>query len=556
MKRRLTALLTALALSLGVALPAAAPALAAPLAPVLQLEYWDGPVTEYPAVSFGLATENTEGLTVALQTLEGSTWTTVWSSGSLSEYEYFYPDYRFTSQRSLSFRAVAMSGTQIKGTSNIVSLTHRARPTIEPTDWGRVSYLPDTTVNFSVTNAANTTVVVERRSGTGWVKHWTSPVLSSATAAVKAPIRFSAAGTGTYRAHVYLDGKLVGTSYETTVTYQKPKVSLYANTADYNPTKSFTMSSWEAPGFSYQLQRWDGKTWRAVYTSGTANTTAEVKASYRIPSESIVKFRAALLRGGKVQAVSPTVSARYARQASDVSPEFWNENRPFAAKEGRIASSEVATQVWKVNTRLSNRYGSLQELRNGKWVTVQNLTWKKSSSWSGQRATIKSTKTTATVKKTYRLVVNATAYEKGWVSMSSTISHENPRHYTGYKKTAYDYMKKYCPNQVITLKAPGYSLAHDPSYRIEIAKSMPRGKSMQFVSLHECAHIISFKLYQQPGALDKRMNQIYKARNGSEQLADCMAKAMGGDIRYGGYTKNCSGYRGTAAKMVLQGKKP
>jgi hypothetical protein len=36
-----------------------------------------------------------------------------------------------------------------------------------------------------------------------------------------------------------------------------------------------------------------------------------------------------------------------------------------------------------------------------------------------------------------------------------------------------------------------------------------------------------------------------------------MTQLEGGDIaNYGYYTKNCSGYRGTAAKLMLAGKKP
>ena len=53
------------------------------------------------------------------------------------------------------------------------------------------------------------------------------------------------------------------------------------------------------------------------------------------------------------------------------------------------------------------------------------------------------------------------------------------------------------------------------------------------------------------------MNAIYGNKpEGMEQLADCMAVEMGGTKGFGSYTNICSGYRGTAARMVLAGRKP
>jgi hypothetical protein len=56
----------------------------------------------------------------------------------------------------------------------------------------------------------------------------------------------------------------------------------------------------------------------------------------------------------------------------------------------------------------------------------------------------------------------------------------------------------------------------------------------------------------------RRMDKIYGSfPRGVEALTDCMSFAMGADAdSNGSYTRNCSGYRGTAARMVLRGQKP
>ena len=167
--------------------------------------------------------------------------------------------------------------------------------------------------------------------------------------------------------------------------------------------------------------------------------------------------------------------------------------------------------------------------------------------------------TVGIVTRKYRVTIDASAQEKAWTSSTSTIEHVAPARYTGYTKSSYDYMKRFCPKQVITLRGPGTSYARYPSYQIQIATGITDKKSLQLVSLHECAHIISFKLYASDiSQLGKRMDAIYgRFPEGSEQLADCMASAMGADISRSGYrTKNCTGARADAARKVLAGQKP
>ena len=132
--------------------------------------------------------------------------------------------------------------------------------------------------------------------------------------------------------------------------------------------------------------------------------------------------------------------------------------------------------------------------------------------------------------------------QKGWVSKIGTVRHENPRSYTGYRKLSYDYMKKYCPNQVITVKKGGSaSTAHSGSLRIEMAPG--QGSQHKAIALHECAHIITFRLYGSGlEAMDRRLNKIFKSSNGVEMVADCMAYRMGADrSAVNWYTQDCKG---------------
>jgi hypothetical protein len=232
----------------------------------------------------------------------------------------------------------------------------------------------------------------------------------------------------------------------------------------------------------------------------------------------------------------------------------------FGVAEGRIPSYTQRSYTIRVYNSLSSRTGRFQVWRGGKWETLQQLRWtlQPGHTVTGPQ-TVTSPKTSATVKRKYRLVIDGTKYEKAWTD-TATVSHENPRDYTGQRKRAYGYMRAYCPNQIITV-VPGWtSYAWTGSRRIEIGGSYPAGAGFRYVALHECAHIRQYALYKDNyGALAKRMNAIYGGKGGTglERAADCMAYTMGADKAAGGtYTTKCSGSRGKAARLLLAGRKP
>jgi hypothetical protein len=234
----------------------------------------------------------------------------------------------------------------------------------------------------------------------------------------------------------------------------------------------------------------------------------------------------------------------------------WNA-KLFADVGTLVAAGNQLVQPITLTGLWTSRTGDFQENQNGKWVTLQKLTWSQPAGAGFSNAqVVKTPLHNDTTTRQYRYIVDATKYEQAFRSAVTTVSFQNPAQYTGYKLQSYNYMKAYCPRQIIELKSPGTSYAWSPTHKIQIATGMEAGP-LKFVSLHECAHIRQFMLYNDDiPALQKRMNQIFGGSNGLEQAADCMAVRMGGNPAYAGYTKNCTGARGAAAATLLAGKKP
>lgn len=224
-----------------------------------------------------------------------------------------------------------------------------------------------------------------------------------------------------------------------------------------------------------------------------------------------------------------------------------------------------------VNTTLSWSLGgantgtavTVQQLRGTSWVTV-----KKTTSVSGQMVTYVvphgSTKSAnATLK--FRLLVAKTGL--GWAATTSSTSNliwSNPYKYTGVAKTAYNYMKAYCPTTPIVIQNSPMSggtlwgVNHLGQNYITLYGKIP-AKHLQTVSLHECGHTRQWKLYNTDwDNFYTKMNSIYgqKASSnlGMEQNADCIANAWHKNS-YFGYKGNCSGAKGTVGTSFAKGVK-
>jgi hypothetical protein len=399
---------------------------------------------------------------------------------------------------------------------------------------------------------------------------WTAPApATTATYTIVASYGASASGVVRLQAVALKNGAEVAwggnwTVWTTPALPPPPPVAPKIDFVNYDdaslPAKTLQFSGMTTgkTGTSIALQRNDAGVWKTVWTSrplGATESWAQFTA-YTFKTEGTAPFRALLLSAGKTLSTSPTRTLAYKRMATNVFAPFSAGGKPFGTADGRVAAKTQWSDTYQLSYAATSRTGRLQEYRGGKWVTLQTMSFTKANNF---RAAVKTPLTAGTVVRKYRVSVDGTAQEKAWTSATSTIEHVDPARYTGYKKASYDYMKRYCPNQVITLIPGQTSYAHSLSRQIQMATGIPDQTALKFVSLHECAHILSFKVYSDYNQLVKRMNAIYGTRTapGVEQLADCMASAMGGDIRRSGYrTTNCTGARADAARKILAGKKP
>lgn len=335
-----------------------------------------------------------------------------------------------------------------------------------------------------------------------------------------------------------------------------PALALSSASPRHQITKYFTIRGTTRAGDRVLLQLRSGKKWATVSTRTLTRPATTTRASYRFKREGVGSFRAVLVRRGKTVAATAGRAATYRR----VSTEAWTnapDNRLFTRIGGRIAAGERTSDTVVVFGQFSRRTISLQVLRGKKWTTIARRTTPAPGYGTARFST---PSTTATVTRKYRYQVSGTTAERGVTSRTTTVRHINPRDYTGAVRTAYTYMKSYCPRQVITLsRNPRQDTSYStyPNMQIELARTLTPGKTMQYISLHECAHIRTFKVYGDSiGSGEKRLDKIYGRGNGVEMLADCMAYRMGADKRFGGsYTTSCKGNRATAAARVLSGRK-
>ncbi|WP_417219416.1 hypothetical protein [Arthrobacter sp.] len=340
------------------------------------------------------------------------------------------------------------------------------------------------------------------------------------------------------------------------VPARAPALSLASASPRHQITKYFTVHGTLQAGDRVVLQRRSAKKWATVSTRTLARPATSTRAGYRFQREGAASFRAVLLRQGKRVATTATRASTYRRVAT----EAWtnaDDNRIFTRIGGRIAAGERTSDTVVVFGQFSRRTVSLQVLRGRKWTTIARRT---TSSPGYGLAKFTTPSTTATVTRKYRYQVSGTTAERPVTSRVTTVRHMNPRDYRGAVRTAYTYMKSYCPRQVITLSPDpreDTSFSTYPDLQIELARTLRPGKTMQYIALHECAHIRTFKVYGDSiDAGEKKLDKIYGKGNGVEMLADCMSYRMGADVGYGGaYTTRCTGARGIAAQRVLAGKK-
>lgn len=226
----------------------------------------------------------------------------------------------------------------------------------------------------------------------------------------------------------------------------------------------------------------------------------------------------------------------------------WNNKPKFPVSTGRSATATG----WVTGGK---RQAELQRWNGKKWVAST-----KASTLSDGQYTLKTPKGTSQTKISYRVHIPATSSYKAVTGPSFQVSFENPNKYTGYKKTIYNHIKKYCPNITINVVKPNKNydgLAH-MSYDSITVVSGKSGNRLKHIALHECGHMLQdWASNYDYKKISDRLNKIYKTKGsrGIENNADCIARQIGSPGPYS-YNSNCSGARGTAAKNIVKGKMP
>ena len=131
---------------------------------------------------------------------------------------------------------------------------------------------------------------------------------------------------------------------------------------------------------------------------------------------------------------------------------------------------------------------------------------------------------------------------------------------------------KHCPSIPVRVsKVKGEYYAESIPRRITLSRignNDPDAANIKAVALHECAHILQFKVYPSGFAkLTRYADRINPRRDGRgiEHLADCMSDKMGakrtgtlsnGNRYIAGYQGKCTAAQKKAASALLAGKRP
>lgn len=142
-----------------------------------------------------------------------------------------------------------------------------------------------------------------------------------------------------------------------------------------------------------------------------------------------------------------------------------------------------------------------------------------------------------------------------------------------YTAVSYNYMKKWCPTARIILNHPStqgdiYGMYWWGTNTIAMRTDIPESITKE-IALHECGHMLqarAFGAYSQSAAIS-RMNAIYKTSGtvGIEENADCISAYLNpfaaptqiaAASQAAHWASHCTGAKGDAAKLIVQGKRP
>lgn len=300
------------------------------------------------------------------------------------------------------------------------------------------------------------------------------------------------------------------------------------------------------------LEKKSGSRWVTALNLRSKQQGDRYIAKVRIPAPgygSTTQYRVRILQqGAYAQYISPIQTVKRTKAKTKLSVQNTADG---------VALPSAIRGVINVSRAGGARPIKVQQLKGKKWTTVKTAKTDRAGNYTYRTAA-----TSATTTRTYRMIVPATSTHLGFTSKAEKIRTENPRHYTGYRKSIYNHIKKWCPNVTIATAAPNRSyagLANMATRKITLVTGMS-GARLKHVAYHECAHILEHEAFVKAGKHQQmytRLPQIYGGgwAKALEHGADCMARAMGSKGPFS-YTNNCKGYRITAAKKMIAGKMP
>lgn len=191
----------------------------------------------------------------------------------------------------------------------------------------------------------------------------------------------------------------------------------------------------------------------------------------------------------------------------------------------------------------------IQERIGGKWKTVARATLPKSG-----RAKFTYTLSPTSKTRTFRVYLPATTWTRKVVTSAVTVKRPAPAPaHSSYLARASSYMRPWCPGVPISLDTKAVKTGNTVGMArtllswqgdwfswkqsIELRSGLNEA-TLKHTALHECAHIVQFRLYTEGlGAYEEFMdaNERTFGRPTDERLADCMAALKTGDPSRMGY---------------------
>lgn len=227
---------------------------------------------------------------------------------------------------------------------------------------------------------------------------------------------------------------------------------------------------------------------------------------------------------------------------------------PIKLYGGYEGTSSIAWDTVQYSVTVEKRLGT-----KGEWTLVDTPVIL--GDW-GFETTVPAVTMTAKSQKIYYRFVSAPNDTVLNLSTSKPIlvTYENQAKYTGFKKSLWKSVKKYCPTAVVRVKdlsGKRAGLYRGGSHILYVDKAVKKYSSanQKAVILHECAHLRQSMDFATNSKLNKTLKKYFKAPKGVslvEHSADCASIGMN-PKGYMGYGGTCTKAERKVGKKLLLG---